>query len=79
MKKLFIILGCIAFTSCGVSSKAVKKTVSIEKNCPRENIKILEKEKGYGRATYKLDACGNIYIYKVIGTTISESGEDIDY
>ena len=75
MKKIFIVLGCIAFTSCGVSSSAVKKTVAIEKDCPRDQVEILEREKGYGRATYKVSACGNTYIYKVIGTTISEGKE----
>lgn len=79
MKKLLILTGIISLASCGVSQKSVMKTVSIEKDCPRENIKVLEKEKGMGRATYKVKACGETYIYKVIGTTISEGGSDIKY
>lgn len=72
MKNLLLVLGCLVLTSCGVSSSSVRKTVAIEKDCPKENVKILEKEKGFGRATYSIDACGKVYTYKVIGTTISE-------
>lgn len=73
MKNLLLFLfGSFMIISCGVSSKAIKKTVAIEKDCPRENIEILEKEKSMGRGTYKVDACGEIYIYKVLGNTISE-------
>lgn len=79
MKKVFVILGCVVLTSCGASSSAVKKTVAIEKDCPKDQVEILEKEKGLGRATYKIEACGETYIYKVIGTTISEGGENIEY
>lgn len=72
MKNLLLVLGCIALTSCGVSSSSVRKTVAIEKNCPKENVKILQKEKRIGRGTYSVEACGKIYTYKVMGNVISE-------
>lgn len=79
MKNFYLLLSLALFTSCGVSSSAVIKTVSIEKDCPKEKIKVLESTKGLGRGTYKVDACGKTYIYKVIGTTISEDGTNIKY
>lgn len=79
MKKVIILVCTATFISCTVSKKSVRKTVAIEKNCELENVKIIEREKGMGRATYKLDACGETYIYKVIGSTISEGGANINY
>ena len=80
MKK-FILLGLlsISLVSCGlvagntVGDRDLKKQVSIEKDCPFENIEITDKHTDRGTGTYKVNACGETYIYKLTGTVFQES------
>ena len=75
-----MIFALAILTSCGVSQNSVKKTVAIEKNCPKEKIEILEKTKvGLTRKTFKVSACGETYIYKAVGRTITEKGDNINW
>lgn len=71
-KNLLLILGFVAVTSCGVSSSSVRGTVAIEKNCPKENVRILEKVKTMGRGLYSVEACGEVYTYNAWGNMIFE-------
>lgn len=84
MKNLLLI-GSLStiLVSCGASTRAFSgatqtnlvKTVSIEQNCPKENIKILEKARGVGQATYQVEACGKTYVYKQIGSVFMEGSK----
>ncbi|AQX87858.1 MULTISPECIES: hypothetical protein [Elizabethkingia] len=86
MKKTLLLLGgvtSILLSSCGVSpigqmgysDKEVIKTVAIEQNCPKEDIKILDKINRLGHATYSIEACGKHFVYKRVGSVLMESSK----
>lgn len=86
MKKTLLLLGgvtSILLSSCGVSpigqmgysDKEVIKTVAIEQNCPKEDIKILDKINRLGHATYSIEACGKHVVYKRVGSVLMESSK----
>lgn len=87
MKKIIVVLGLMSLISCGsatrtmfgTSEKTLINTVSIEQNCPKENIEILQKEKGLHGATYALNVCGNRVVYKQIGSVFMESSKAANY
>lgn len=81
MKKIILTSLLLGLLSCGSVSRAVfgtteknlVKTVSIEQNCEKENIKILDKIKGLHGATYSLDVCGKRLVYKQVGSVFMEA------
>lgn len=84
MKHLFLaVTTAFVITSCGAISRGTTgateskliKTVSVEQGCPVENIKVIDKVKGLGSATYSIEACGKRYVYKQAGTTFMESSK----
>ncbi len=73
MKNFVLTVSVLALvSSCGaklrqvnkLTEKDLKKIVSIEKDCPVENIKVLNKVRGAYHATYTLEVCGNKTIYR---------------
>lgn len=81
MKKLLLTLfistflfscGSGARTVFGTTEKTLIKTVSIEQNCPQEDIKVLDSTKGLHGATYALDVCGKRMVYKQVGSVFME-------
>lgn len=80
-KAILIILTSLFLFSCGAvnrtvfgtTEKTLIKTVSIEQNCPKENIKVVDKNKGLHGATYALDVCGKRIVYKQVGSVFMES------
>lgn len=87
MKKIIVVLGLMSLISCGsatrtmmgTTEKTLINTVSIEQNCPVENIEVLQKEKGSHGATYALNVCGNRVVYKQIGSVFMESSKAANY
>lgn len=84
MKKIILITlaslflfscGAVNRTVFGTTQKTLIKTVSIEQNCPKENIKITEKNKGLHGATYALDVCGKRMVYKQVGSVFMEQSK----
>lgn len=84
MKKLILLtIVSISLTSCGgivrgitgASKSSLIKQVAVETGCPKENVKIIEKSRNRGAATYALDVCGERKIYKQIGSVFMSSGE----
>ncbi|AZA78140.1 hypothetical protein EG347_11750 [Chryseobacterium sp. G0186] len=84
MKKLLLIVTASALvTSCGSLNRSMTgtteskliKTVSVEQGCSIENVKVLDKIRTAGNATYSLDACGKRVVYKQIGTVFMESSK----
>lgn len=84
MKKLLLIVTTSALvTSCGSLNRSMTgtteskliKTVSVEQGCSVENVKVLDKIRTAGNATYSLDACGKRFVYKQIGTVFMESSK----
>lgn len=82
MKKLFLGTFAIAIlTSCGAAVRTMFgatehrliKTVAIEHNCSEDSVKIINKTKRVGNATYSLDACGKRVVYKQVGSVFTES------
>ena len=81
MRKILLTLCGISLISCGGTNRAVMgagenavvKTVAVEKGCPKEEIKITERIKRLGNATYRVDACGKQYVYKQVGSVIMEA------
>ncbi|MFZ3563414.1 hypothetical protein [Tenacibaculum finnmarkense] len=81
MKKLIVFTLLLGMFSCGsitrtifgTTEKTLIKTVSIEQNCEKENIKIIGKIKGLHGATYSLSACGKRLVYKQVGSVFMES------
>lgn len=69
---IFSAIALATLTSCGAAMRShmgateedLVKTISIEKSCPIENIKILDKVRGAMSATYSVEACGEKYVYK---------------
>lgn len=59
----------------GTTENNLIKTVSIEQDCPEENIKVLDKIKGLHGATYSLDACGKRLVYKEVGSVFMEASK----
>jgi chaperonin cofactor prefoldin len=59
----------------GTTEKNLIKTVSIEQDCPTENVKVIESLKGLHGATYSLEACGKKYVYKQVGSVFMESSK----
>lgn len=84
MKRILLIfvLSIVLF-SCGSTTRIVSgateskllKTVSIEQGCSVENLKIVEKVKGVGQATYAIEGCGKKFIYKQVGSVFMESSK----
>lgn len=68
---LFLLTSCASLLGAG--DKSLIRTVSIEHNCPKEEIKIVEKNRRGGGAYYALDACGKRLTYKRIGSAFIES------
>lgn len=73
MKNLFFSALAIAtLFSCGSAMRKhfgateadLIKTVSIEKGCPTDQIKVLDKVRGAMSATYSLEVCGTRMVYK---------------
>jgi hypothetical protein len=84
MKKLLLIVTLsVLVTSCGSLNRSMTgtteskliKTVSVEQGCSVENVKVLDKIRTMGNATYSLDACGKRVVYKQIGTVFMESSK----
>ncbi|WP_395092842.1 hypothetical protein ACF3NR_02205 [Vaginella massiliensis] len=81
MKKILFVFCGMSIISCGglnrtvmgASEPAVIKTVAIEKGCPKEQVKIVERIKRMGNATYRVEACGKQYVYKQVGSVIMEA------
>ena len=67
--------GAVNRTMFGTTEKTLIKTVSIEQNCPKENVKILDRNKGLHGATYALDVCGKRMVYKQVGSVFMEQSE----
>lgn len=84
MKKILLItaIGISAF-SCrsvvnvtqGATESKLIKTVSIDRNCPVDSIKIIEKVKNMAHATYALDVCGERVVYQQLGTAFMEKSQ----
>lgn len=84
MKNL-VLIGSVSILMCscgslnramtGTTESKLLKTVSVEQGCPKENIKIVDKIKTMGNATYSLDACGKRVVYKQIGTVFMEGSK----
>ncbi|MCQ4142711.1 hypothetical protein [Chryseobacterium sp. EO14] len=85
MKKVLLIVTVAStfVTSCGSLNRSMTgtteskllKTVAVEQGCSVENVKVLDKIRTAGNATYSLDACGKRVIYKQIGTVFMESSK----
>lgn len=84
MRKIsFYIIATVILVSCGSVSRTMFgatettliKTVSIEQNCDKEKVKIIDKVKGLHGATYSIDACGKRVVYKQIGTVFMEASQ----
>lgn len=82
MKKVYLIfVSVILLSSCGAINRTVfgntekdlVKQVSIETGCSEDNIKIVEKIKNFGNATYSLDVCGKRMVYKQVGSVFMTS------
>lgn len=87
MKNLLLIGSLsIVLASCGSTTRTLSgatqtnliKTVSIEQNCPKANVKVLDKVRGVGQATYSVEACGKTYVYKQIGSVFMEGSKADD-
>lgn len=65
--------GSVSRTWTGSTEKNLIKTVSIEQNCSKENIKIVDRIKRSGGATYSIEACGKRYVYKQVGSVFMEA------
>lgn len=66
-----ISFSCRSIGKSGLNS--LVKVVSVEQDCPVENIKILESFHKSGGGYYKLEACGKVVRYKKIGSVFMES------
>ncbi|HIC8924100.1 TPA: hypothetical protein ACW72V_001567 [Elizabethkingia anophelis] len=86
MKKTLLLLGgvtTILLSSCavspigqmGYSNEEVIKTVAIEQNCPKQDVKIIDKINRMGHATYSIEACGKHFVYKRVGSVLMESSK----
>lgn len=73
----------LTVTSCGSLNRSMTgtteskliKTVSVEQGCSVENVRVIDKIRTMGNATYSLDACGKRVVYKQIGTVFMESSK----
>ena len=59
----------------GTTESKLLKTVAVEQGCLVENVRVIDKIKTMGNATYSLDACGKRVVYKQIGTVFMESSK----
>jgi len=84
MKKSFLIgslsivllnCGAVNRTAFGMTETKLIQTVSVEQGCPKEDIKILDKVKSTGNATYSLNVCGKRMVYKQVGSVFMESSK----
>ena len=77
MKKIiFISLLSVTLFSCGSVTRTVSgSTESIEQNCPVGELKVVEKVKGVGQATYAIEGCGKRFVYKQMGSIFMESSK----
>ena len=75
MAQLLLSCGSVTRTMFGTTEKNLIKTVSIEQNCEKEKIEILERIKGLHGATYALNACGERIVYKQVGSVFMESSK----
>lgn len=84
MRLIVFIVVLLFLTSCsgsvtramfGLTEKKLIETVSMEQDCPKEKIKILQSNKGLHGATYALDVCGKRVIYKQVGTVFMEASQ----
>jgi hypothetical protein len=84
MKKILLIssvsivllsCGAVNRTAFGMTESKLIQTVSVEQGCPKEEIKILDKVKSTGNATYSLDVCGKRIVYKQIGSVLMEASK----
>jgi len=64
---LFVVTGC-------VTGGTVIRKVSFDKNCPEEQVEIVSSHKSMGQGSYKVEACGQNYIYEHAGTVVYEKG-----
>lgn len=67
--------GSLNRTMTGTTESKLLKTVAVEQGCSVENVKVLDKIKTMGNATYSLDACGKRVVYKQIGTVFMEGSK----
>ncbi len=67
--------GAVNRTAFGMTESKLIQTVSVEQGCPKEEIKILDKVKSTGNATYSLDVCGKRMVYKQIGSVLMEASK----
>jgi hypothetical protein len=68
-------IGVTSRTVFGTTEKRLIQTVAIEQNCPQDSVKIIDKVKVAGHATYALDACGERKIYKQVGSVFMEASQ----
>ncbi len=79
--KALVALGLVLVTGCasmGFTSDegALKKQVAFDHDCPAEKIKVLESmEGGSGKASFKIDACGQKLRYERMGTGYFDSAK----
>jgi hypothetical protein len=82
MKKLTVLIAMILI-SCGglnrsmmgTTEKDLIKQVSIEQNCSKENIKVIDSHKSMGNATYALMVCGKRMCYTQVGSVLMECSQ----
>lgn len=67
--------GSVNRTMSGTTESKLIKTVSVEQGCPVENVKVIDKVKTLGNATYSLDVCGKRVVYKQIGSVFMEGSK----
>ena len=67
--------GAAMRTMGGATESKLIETVAVEQGFQREIVKIIDKSKNSGNATYALDVCGKRMVYKQIGSVFMESGK----
>ncbi len=84
MKRTFLLLSsAVLLSSCGATMRTMSgatsnqliKQVSVEQGCPKDEIKVLDKQQAAGNATYALDVCGKRMVYKQVGSVFMESSK----
>lgn len=61
--------------SFGNTEKKLIETVAVETGCAKKDIKITNKVKALGHATYSLDVCGKQMVYKQVGSLFMKDSE----
>lgn len=72
---LLLSCGSMVRTFSGATEKNLVKQVSIEQGCPVDSIKIVDRQKSAGNATYALEGCGKRMVYSQVGSVFMESSK----